>query len=218
MASGKIPLNPRNQDGIRQSFKPYSDLQSLINAAKETAFIPIVVGVTGDLANTLAGRSGSGIAICKYVSNTDSSTNRIDYICVVGGADKQGSFHQGSIKISDSSIKSFTISPSLTGTHNNNTMYAFGYVTTAGKELDLYIPFSYKDGGSISITSLKMSIRHSGGGYVGSSTDDVKNLITGTTLVPTQNLLRIVVTNSDGWGITNNTPVSGYVILSYVLS
>lgn len=70
----------------------------------------------------------------------------------------------------------------------------------------------------ITVSSLICSMRHVGGGYLGGSNADLTSYITLASLERAQGLIRIGLTNSVGWGITNNTPLVGDVTMTYTLS
>lgn len=125
-------------------------------------------------------------------------------------------FEEG-ITISDGS-KSMRIGIKPVGTYSN-TFAVNGFVTSGGNTVVLYVPLLTALM-SITVNSLKASIRHIGGGYIGGSENaNLKSYITDCTYMANQNMLRIYLTNNDnnGWGVTNNTPVSGTIDLNYTV-
>lgn len=201
--------------GLTQSFREVGDIDTFISLAKQVAYHPIIIGGSSSLLKALTGQSGSGFIIAKYVDN-QNTTSRIDYIAMTGATTLQGCAYQGFIKTSDSSVQYNKISNMAYGSLNG-TLFGYGWITTSAKELDIFCPLSFR-GTSINITKLTIAMRHSAGGYVGTSGQDVTSMITAAVLQPQQQLLRLVITNSNGWGLTNNTPIIGYVNITSTIS
>ena len=86
-----------------------------------------------------------------------------------------------------------------------------GFATSSAKNVHIYIPMKLNDNiTSVNITSLKVGLRISSGGYLGGADAfEVKTYISSATIVRRQGLIYVVATKSDGWGATNNTPFVG---------
>lgn len=84
-----------------------------------------------------------------------------------------------------------------------------GYITGDAKDLrfTVFTPKSLKNISTITINKMKLNIRHTGGGYVGSSDYDFKTLVNEKIKV-NDNTIDIGIHRDTGWGITNNTPLS----------
>ena len=101
--------------------------------------------------------------------------------------------------------------------NETQTIYpCYGYITNSGKTMHLNFPvpklYWYVSSVSLSSSSLSISIRHVGGGYVGGSSGFVitgkSNITNSWTL--TSGVVHLESINSSGWGVTNNTPVAGF--------
>lgn len=97
----------------------------------------------------------------------------------------------------------------------------FGYITTGGNECDLYV-FTAKaiQSASSGITISKLDgsyIRHVGGDYVIGSNNDITSYISRITK-RTENCFEIRLSKTDGFGVTNNTPVAGTINIAFTLS
>lgn len=112
--------------------------------------------------------------------------------------------------------KSMRIGIKPTGTYSN-TFAVNGFVTSGGKTVVLYVPLLTALM-SITVNKLTGSIRHVGGGYIGSAENvNLKSYLTDCTYLANQNMLRMYLTNNNGWGVTNNTPVSGTISMGYTV-
>lgn len=91
-----------------------------------------------------------------------------------------------------------------------------GFVTSSAKSAHIYIPLKLNDNITrVNVSSLKVGLRISTGGYLGGAdTFEVSSYIASATIVRRQGLLYIVVTKSDGWGATNNTPFVGRAVIT----
>ena len=101
----------------------------------------------------------------------------------------------------------------------NDNMYCgvFGYVTEGGTQLVLFIPVSLWTDVSFNLTSvdnLLLRIRTPSGGYLVSSGFNATSLVTTKQLRSGGRGLYIVATKSDGWGVANNSVVTGEVTLA----
>ena len=95
----------------------------------------------------------------------------------------------------------------------------FGYVTNSGKDLNLFVPVgkarpnnSGYDVVGVSSSTFKISLRRgeTTGGYVGGSSGvDIKSYL--NTINWWAGYIQIVFRKDAGWGVTNNTPVAGFV-------
>ena len=101
----------------------------------------------------------------------------------------------------------------------NNNMYCgvFGYVTESGTQLVLFIPVSIWTDTSFTLTSvdnLLLRIRTPSGGYLVSSGYNATSLVTDKQLRSGGRGFYIVVTKSDGWGVANNSVITGEVTIA----
>lgn len=97
-------------------------------------------------------------------------------------------------------------------TFNNTYLDCFGFISGGGNQLILSIPIakSLKNINGINFTSLLLSMRTVTGAYVQGLWFDAVPVST-ITVAKRENLLEIVCNKSDGWGVTNNTPLTGIV-------
>jgi len=99
------------------------------------------------------------------------------------------------------------------GTINGTSYGGFGWVTTDGTQLSFFMPCVTTNGASFnSITSAKIQIRKPTGGYVISSGFDIAQYITSKTI--NSQGFYITAIKSDGWGVTNNVPIVGAIVLT----
>lgn len=106
------------------------------------------------------------------------------------------------------------------GSYSNETCYGVnGFITNAGKEAQICIPMCMReDVNNITIEQLKCAIRLINGVYLGGTLDsDLTAYITKTTLFKAQGIIRIALTKTEGWDVTNNTPFAGVCTLSYTM-
>lgn len=84
-----------------------------------------------------------------------------------------------------------------------------GYITGDAKDIrfTIYTPKSLKNISTITVNKMKLNIRHPGGGYVGSSDYDFKNLVSEKIKI-NDNTIDIGIHKDTNWGITNNVPLS----------
>lgn len=95
----------------------------------------------------------------------------------------------------------------------------YGYISTSGTIAYLYfdLPKMYP-GNSITITKLISEVRHVSGGYLGgSNTANLSAYITSSDKIDGQ-AFRVQLTKTDGWGITNNTPLTGTIQITGKIS
>lgn len=90
--------------------------------------------------------------------------------------------------------------------------YCYGYITDSGKELNLFFPvgkFVGNIGITVSSSSFLISLRRGDntGGYVQSQNFNAISYLNTATFWG--GLIQIVFVKSDGWGTTNNIPVTG---------
>lgn len=92
----------------------------------------------------------------------------------------------------------------------------YGFITSGGNELVLFIPMAYLVNANVdvlatgSVSLCELSVRHVGGGYVlGNSDANARDYLTTCVLLSEGRGIQMVFTKSDGFGITNNTPVAG---------
>lgn len=101
---------------------------------------------------------------------------------------------------------------------SNIRLQAFGYVSTDNYvAINIILPRIVRTSNSITVTSIKPAMCVPSGGYLGdSSTTELVTSITSTTV--RGNVLTVVLRKSNGWGTTANSPISGSVTLSFVVS
>lgn len=93
--------------------------------------------------------------------------------------------------------------------------YCHGYITSSGQVAVLFIPFTMLPLDP-EITSLLCSVRTVDGGYLGGNNNsNLKSQVELITILKEQSALRILLRNTSGYGITNNTPLCGEVTISY---
>ena len=83
-----------------------------------------------------------------------------------------------------------------------------GFVSGGGK--DIYVtlkpPKRLDKVSSVAVNTLKLNIRGISG-YIGTSGADFKSYVSSAIIPSSKDAIVIVLTNSSGWGATNNTPV-----------
>ena len=100
-----------------------------------------------------------------------------------------------------------TIGPVSTG--------CYGFITNSGNELDLFFPMALYTNTNIDILSVgsvslcELLVRHVGSGYVLSSGANALSYLTTCVLLSHGRGIQMVFSKSDGFGVTNNTPVAG---------
>lgn len=84
-----------------------------------------------------------------------------------------------------------------------------GFITSSGTVLmfNIVFPKSLDKISNINISSLTLNVRVPTGGYLLGSSTDFVNYISQIKKV-NSNTIKLVLTNSAGWGQTNNIPVS----------
>ena len=94
-----------------------------------------------------------------------------------------------------------------------------GFISTNATEccIDFSLPVSKKVK-SIKITKLLCGLRLVSGGYFGGSNwVDLTSYIVDLKIAQ-YGIINIKLRNENTWGITNNTPITGWVTLDFVLS
>lgn len=107
------------------------------------------------------------------------------------------------------------------GTYSLTLATAYGVVTGGGTVCSIYIPVpkSLARVSRVSVTLLSISLRHTGGGYIGGSSDfNALPYSDGTPSISSNGQLYINIVRSSGWGVTNNTPVAGTLDIRFTLS
>lgn len=114
------------------------------------------------------------------------------------------------------------------GTYTNQTYHGVGgHITSGGNAAVLAIPVGLLGFENLTLTKIECGMRTVSGDYLGENVTSYPDLISYLDLtnhpddlkyIPEQGILRIVLRNSSGWGITNNSPMFGEVILSYTIS
>lgn len=99
--------------------------------------------------------------------------------------------------------------PGNTFTSSGWGVYIFGHVTTAGKDLRISIPLPKLTNlvTGATVTTLKVGVRIPAGGYITGDVYDYKSSITHIELEGS--FIHINCRNDNGWGVTNNIPVTG---------
>jgi len=101
---------------------------------------------------------------------------------------------------------------------------AYGHITSSGEKAVIYIPMLMLPVNP-KILSLQCSLRTVAGGYLGTSTgtgnvelsSEIDTANGAVSVIREQGVLRIVLYRSGGYGITNNTPFSGEVTITYTV-
>jgi len=97
-----------------------------------------------------------------------------------------------------------------------------GYIANNGKNAELFIPLLVTQdltAQGLNVTAFAASMRHVDGGYLGGASEaNLLSYITSQLIHRQQGGIRIILTNNNGWGITNNTPLSGIVKITFTLS
>lgn len=94
-----------------------------------------------------------------------------------------------------------------------------GFISTNSTEcaIDFLLPINKKVK-SIKITKLLCGLRHVSGGYIGGSNwANLTSYIVDSKIVQ-YGTIHIKLLNNDTWGITNNTPMAGWITLDFTLS
>lgn len=98
---------------------------------------------------------------------------------------------------------------------------AFGFITSGGTAIEMFIPTNYIPESNLSISTSNVTIctgnlRKVSGGYVPSTDYDFTSYLTGISLVARTGQLRLLFSNTGGFGsITNNTPIVGTIRLAF---
>ncbi len=93
----------------------------------------------------------------------------------------------------------------------------FGYITGAGEDCYLFLPINTR-ASSVQISKVLLSVRTVDGTYVGGANNyDATQYLFSQQIVDYQNIFAFTLRKSGGWGITNNTPVTGYTTVTYTL-
>lgn len=106
-----------------------------------------------------------------------------------------------------------------TGSFANQQYYASGFVTSGGNTAVIYVHGGTTAWGNTNITNLVASLRTATGGYLGGAENtNLTSYISQQTFHENQNMMEIRLTNSSGWGVTNNTPVNGLITIGYTIT
>ena len=153
------------------------------------------------------------------------STNGLPYLRFI---DQNGKYWQYVVNLSDKLIRFQTnetgswvtpiecidrhmmfFLPGDTYTAPGYGAYIYGHVTTGGKDLRMSIPLGKMTNliSSVTITTLNIGVRIPSGGYVTGDVYDYKSSIYHIDLEGS--FVHVTCRNDDGWGVTNNIPVTG---------
>ena len=93
------------------------------------------------------------------------------------------------------------------------------FITNGSKSAVINIPVVFNLGiRSCNITNILVAMRINTGGHLGGSEKiNLTQYISNTVLSLAQGLIVVTLTNNNGWGMTNNTPISGYVVMNFSL-
>ena len=97
--------------------------------------------------------------------------------------------------------------------------YVYGWITSSQTQLILFFPLarSIVSGTTVTCTAATAAyIRSVAGSYVGGSNSTLTSYITATTI--RTGGLQVTLTKSEGWGVTNNTPVAGTISLKFTIA
>ena len=101
-----------------------------------------------------------------------------------------------------------------------HSLPCFGWVTGSGKTVRLHFisPYSLVRAQNVAVTAVSaVQVRHADGGYIGGGgSPDLSAYI--STSARYGGTIRVDLVNEDGWGVTNNTPVSGVATITYTVS
>lgn len=119
--------------------------------------------------------------------------------------------------VTDMSSQHFKVGNSIS---NLTIEGVYGFVTSSGKNAHICFPLRMFDNvGTITITSLKVGLRISSGGYLGGADNfEISSYITSAYVNTRQGVVKVIAEKSDGWGATNNTPFIGRGSLTASLS
>ena len=96
----------------------------------------------------------------------------------------------------------------------------FGFITSGGADLVLFFPVAYYTKTNVdilqtgSVAQCDLAVRHVGGGYVLGSGASALEYLTTCVLLSEGRGIQMAFTKSGGFGVTNNTPVSGLAIIA----
>lgn len=158
------------------------------------------------LIQALTNMNVGGFVIGRYAISTQTG-NRIDYIVLAG---VNYGIVSGYVLDSETTPHYYFEGGQIPqGTITSTSLRAIGHITSAGKDCVLSIPF-FPKGLNVTVSKIVGYIRTTDGTYLGGTAGmDLTSYIQYTSFAIYQQLLKIVLTNSNGWGVTNNTPVCG---------
>ena len=240
---GDLTGNADTATQATNSSKVYSTLTNPSSAA--SYYIPFHSGASsanksllnnnGLYYRTLEGTASAlGQGILAVGNDTASGTagNKYGTLRLFGESSKFGQIRANNVtadrtlQIPDKSgtiaITDGTVYGQTTGTFTDDSVLGvYGYVTSDGTEARLHIPMNFQritSGKTLTITAFTGAIRTSAGGYLISNGANLKSYITEVAMMPNQGMIRIALKKSDGWGVTNNTPLSGDAKMSYKIT
>ena len=173
-----------------------------------------------------------------YTSNT-ASNRPADYCMVYTFASQSTTLSQLALSVTSSRLftrqysngswkdwKEYALSDNVPttcgiGTHSNISVYGVtGDITSGGNNAELFIPMNIASNvTSVDVTKIVPAVRHVGGGYLGGgNSNDLVSYVATETVSKRQSGIYVILTNNNGWNITNNTPLSGSAVISFTLS
>lgn len=104
-------------------------------------------------------------------------------------------------------------------TYSNINFECFGVLTSAGTLVRVSCPISLdRSLSTVSVTAAKAYLRTPAGTYVGSSAFNILPYLTAAKIDHRQSCLVLEFTKTDGWGITNNVPLAGEMVVTFTPS
>ena len=205
----------KERNGLTQSFRTTGTFSTWRQYTQNANGQVVIMAGSPSLIKSLTNVNIGGFVISRY-SISSQTGNRIDYIVLIG--------------INEGIISGYVLDSETTphyhfegghvpqGTASYSNLRAVGHITSGGTECTISVPF-FPKGTVITVSKILSSIRTHDGTYLGgASGTDLTSYIDSVSFNSYQNLLRIRLIKSNGWGVTNNTPVCGQVNLTYTIS
>lgn len=187
----------------------YSKLSDLITLVGNTTLPTTATTVTGAVAEHETDITGINTLLGSETMGTTATT-------------VTGAIAEHETDITQINSRSRETNWALRANSYELTLYGVsGYVTSSATYLFITIPVYVANSvTTISVSKLLLSLRIPSGGYIVSDGyNATSNIVTnGVILGKNQPIIRISLNRSSGWGVTNNTPVTGEVTMTFTLS